>query len=190
METKALVKCGVANILALVLMFYSGCDTPSTSAKQDAVPSRNYNSSSSTARRNPTQQSRIKEEMQESSDVFYVRIAIFNDTKNKPISPSCKISINGYEDFYITKDQSWEFGGALIEKAGPFDVNREHILHLYPDNINEIRVPFEFSNSMNQNASVKDMIIIGIADNTIECSGVPIVNATGAYSKKFTRKNW
>ena len=122
---------------------------------------------------------------------FYLRIAFFNDTDKKPISPNCRMWIRGFGDFYPTRQGDWKFGGTLIEKAGPFDINKEHTIYFYPDysdESKEIKIPFKYSAGMNPKGSVKDMLTISIKPKTIVFEGVPLKNATDEFEYKFNRK--
>ena len=144
---------------------------------------------------------------------FYVRIAFFNDTEEKPItreritrrprrarpsiinplSKNCRMWIRGFGDFYPTRDRMWEFGGALIEKAGPFDVNSTHMIYFYPDYSNERRVfkvPFKYLAGMNPEGSVRDMLTITVNDRTIVFWGTPITNVKGEREYTFSRKTF
>lgn len=122
---------------------------------------------------------------------FYVRIAYFNDTKEKPISNNCRMWIRGFGDFYPSRQKQWKFGGALIEKAGPFDTKDEHVIYFYPDysdESREIKIPIKYSSGMNPNGSVRDMITIEIKPETIVFFGIPVKNANGQLTRTFNRK--
>ncbi|MCK4751810.1 MAG: hypothetical protein KAS75_00075 [Planctomycetes bacterium] len=122
---------------------------------------------------------------------FYLRIAFFNDTYKKPISPNCRMWIRGFGDFYPARQGDWKFGGTLIEKAGPFDINGENIIHFYPDysdESKEIKMPFGYLVEMNPKGSVKDMLTISVESETIIFDGTPIEDVNGKSTYKFNRK--
>lgn len=121
---------------------------------------------------------------------FYIRIAFFNDTDIKPLSQNCRMWIRGFGDFYPARQRGWKFGGSLIEKAGPFDVNKKHTIYFYPDYSDEgreIKIPFKYSAGMNLEGSVRDMLSISVETDTIIFEGIPIKNATGRLTCEFNR---
>jgi len=127
----------------------------------------------------------------EAAKEFYLRIGFFNDTDKKPISPNCKMWIRGSGDFYPARQEDWEFGGTLIEEAGPFDVNKEHTIYFYPDYLNEskvIAISFKYSAGMSLKGSVRDMLTISIKPEMIIFEGISIKNANDEFECKFNRK--
>lgn len=118
---------------------------------------------------------------QSQPDNFYMRIAIYNDAQSKDFG-RCRIWIEGYGDFWPARDSGWEFGGAIIEKAGPFDTSEVQTLYFYADYRYEdyvIKVPFKFSNEMNPNGSDRDTLLINVGDTAISFLGTAVKNATG-----------
>lgn len=124
-------------------------------------------------------------------NIFYVRIAIHNDTERNPISENCRIWMKGYGDFYPAKDSGWKFGGALIEKAGPFDTTKTQTLYFYPDysdESREIKVPLKFSKENNPDTSIRDMLDIAIEPKQIKFGGLLLKNAIGKSEITFDRR--
>ena len=123
---------------------------------------------------------------------FWVRIAFFNDSKEKPLSRNCRVWIRGFGDFYPARQADWQFGGTLIERAGPFATNSEHTIYLYPDYSDErkeIVVPFRYSAEMNPEGSPRDMLMVAVKPDTIIFSGIPISSANGATKLVFDRES-
>lgn len=122
---------------------------------------------------------------------FWVRIAFWNDSKEKPLSRNCRMWIRGLGDFYPASQQNWQYGGTLIERAGPFAINSAHTIYFYPDYSDprrEITVPFRYSAEMNPEGSPRDMLMIEIKRDTITFSGIPISNANGVTELVFDRE--
>ncbi len=121
---------------------------------------------------------------------FYLKIAFFNHTQKEPISQDCRVWIPGFGEFYPARQRGWKSGGTIIEKAGPFYINKGNVLYFYPDYSDkerEITVPFDYSSEMNPKGSIVDMLNISVKPKTIAFHGRPIKNASGNSTYEFNR---
>ncbi|MFP4502677.1 MAG: hypothetical protein ACLFTT_16910 [Candidatus Hydrogenedentota bacterium] len=122
---------------------------------------------------------------------YYVRIGFSIEPGGRPLSPRCRMWIRGYGDFYPAQQSDWQFGGTLIERAGPFPKAETQTLYFYPYYTHgneglEIYVPFRYSEGLSP-TSPRDMITITVKPSTIEFFGTPIKNATGQFSWEIRR---
>lgn len=176
-------KSGTLGCLGVIVLFIIIAVAVSPDSS-DSTEDTNRNEKSSSEQSSP-QPPKSRPEAKE----FYLRIAFVNTCKIKSRQPNRKLRmwIKGFGDFYPAVKTSpsgrtvWSMGGNLIEKAGPFAADTEHTLHFYtnyPDESNEVLVPFKYSREMNKNGSPRDMLTITVTDDKIVAAGLAIKNSS------------
>ncbi|QLG27408.1 hypothetical protein HUG10_07535 [Halorarum halophilum] len=114
-----------------------------------------------------------------------LRIAAWDETENTPPGEQAEVWIKGTGSWF----PDFEFGGDLLEDAGPFVRNSDGELFIYPDGREagtEIVATVYFDENFISN-SPRDMVRIDIHDERVVVGGSPIERNHGEYELVFER---
>ena len=165
-------------LILLLIIMISGC------------AASNKNTVKSTTTETSTNQNKVIKDKakgaEEKSINMMVRVAVYDDTKNKPVNDKAEIWFKGYGSWWLKPEL--EFGGT-VKKLGTKPSGTKQILYFYPESRDgqEIRIPYKMNNEMNPDGSVRDTINISIKDKEIVVNGFPIKEATGDSEVKYKR---
>lgn len=117
---------------------------------------------------------------------FGVRVKIWDETKDKPLSDDAEVWMRGHGSWWIKKEI--EFGAASKDLKASLVAGRGE-LSLYPAGRNgqEVPIPFIMDGSANPKGSDRWSITITIWDDKIEIVGLPIEAVRGDTTMTVAR---
>ena len=115
-----------------------------------------------------------------------VRVAVWVDTKNRPIHPKAEIWFRGAGSWWLKPEMKY---GGTSRNLGVRPKGVEQTLIIYPESRSgkEIKVPYKMTDKMNPKGNPRDMISVSISDTMITVHGLPIQAATGKLELKYPR---
>ena len=153
-------------------IFFTGCNT--------------VDNSSTVKTESP--ESQIREVPQGSGQPIMVRVAVWDDTKRKPVHPRAEIWFRGHGSWWLKRELQ---DGGTIKNLGTRPSGQLQNLIIYPESRNgrELKVPYVMTDQMNSKGSPRDMISVNISDTEITVHGLPTEAATGKSELKYKRYN-